>query len=98
MKKAGDLLKDFFDNISLRRKEGETVFSSWDKIAGSDIAGHSRITDLKKNVLTVEADHPGWIQLINLKKRQILEKVNEKFPDKEISEIRVILRKAKKAD
>ncbi len=95
MKKAGDLLKEFFDNIKIKGKEEETIFTSWEKIAGNDIAGHSRIKDLKKGVLTIEADHPGWIQIINLKKKQILERLCEKYPEREIEEIRIVLRKTK---
>ncbi|MDX9800117.1 MAG: DUF721 domain-containing protein [Spirochaetia bacterium] len=95
MKRAGELLKEFFDNLKIREKEGETIFTAWEKIAGADIASHSRIKDYKKNILTIEADHPGWIQLINLKKNQIIQKINENFPDKEIDEIMVVLRKTK---
>jgi predicted nucleic acid-binding Zn ribbon protein len=97
MKRAGDLLKEFFDNIKIKDTGTDTIFTSWEKIAGTDIASHSRIKDYKKNILTIEADHPGWIQIINLKKNQIIQRISEKFPDKEIDEIMVVLRKTKKS-
>ncbi len=96
MKRAGDLLKDFFDNLGIKKGEGETVFSAWPDIAGKEISSHSRISDIKKELVTIEADHPGWVQIIDFKKAQILKKINEKFPEKNIQEIRVILKKPSK--
>ncbi len=93
MKKAGDFLKEFFDNLGISSKKSENIYSCWSEIVGKDIADHSRVIDIKKEIISVEADHPGWIQIINLKKSYILKKINEKFQEKEINEIKVILKK-----
>jgi predicted nucleic acid-binding Zn ribbon protein len=74
-------------------KRSETIYSCWNEIAGKEIADYSRVVDIKKEVIYVETDHPGWIQIINLKKDHILKKIKEKFPEKEIREIKVILKK-----
>ncbi|MBR4159370.1 MAG: DUF721 domain-containing protein, partial [Spirochaetia bacterium] len=42
--------------------------------------------------LTLSADHPGWIQVAQLKKNEILEKIKERFPDKNIDNIKISLR------
>ena len=92
MKKAGDLLKEFFDNLGISAVKTENIYSCWKEIAGKEIGENSRVFDIKKEIVFVEADHPGWIQIINLKKEHILTKINEKFPEKEIREIKVILK------
>ena len=35
---------------------------------GNNLADHSRVVDLKTGVLLVEADHPGWISLLQFYK------------------------------
>ncbi|MCL2480660.1 MAG: DUF721 domain-containing protein [Spirochaetaceae bacterium] len=93
MKKAGDLLKEFFDKMGIPAKKIDTIYSCWNEIAGKEIAENTRVIDIKKEEISVEADHPGWIQIINLRKEQILKNINEKFPEKKIIEIKVILKR-----
>ena len=93
MKKAGEILKVFFDTLGISAVKTETIYSGWKEIAGKEIAENSRVVDVKKEILFVEADHPGWIQIINLKENLILEKINEKFPEKKINKIKIILKK-----
>lgn len=91
MKKAGDLLKDFFDNLKLNGIDEKPIASFWEDIVGKEIAQHTRVKEIKKGILIIEADHPGWLQIINLKKRQIIDKVIKEFPEKEITEMKSIL-------
>ena len=93
MKKAGDFLKEFFDNLGISAEKKETIYSCWTEIAGKEIADNSRVVDIKKEIISVETDHPGWIQIINLKKTHIINEINKKFPEKQIKEIKVILKK-----
>ena len=73
-----------FDGLSSpdARRAGN-AFAVWRKILlgiksvsnpneGANLASHSRIVDLKNGVLLVEADHPGWIELLQLRKNYIL--------------------------
>ena len=64
------------------RRAGD-IFAVWRKILlgikstvnpneGANLAAHSRIVDIKNGVLLVEADHPGWIELLQLRKNYIL--------------------------
>ena len=88
MKKIGDLLGAFFDDEILKTAKGySAVFTSWRNIVGEHLAAHSRIVELEKAVLIVEADHPGWIQLLQLEQARILENVKKMFPDLEINAI-----------
>ncbi|GHU98182.1 hypothetical protein FACS189483_05850 [Spirochaetia bacterium] len=82
MRKAGDLLASFLDGEVLKRAQGYSdLTSSWKAIAGENIAAHSRIIELERSVLMVEADHPGWIQILQTKQKQLLNAVCRRYPD-----------------
>ena len=50
------------------------------KYEGQNMYDHSRVVDLKNGVLLVEADHPGWIQLLQMHKEYILNGLNRAAP------------------
>ena len=50
-------------------------------------AVHSRIRELERGVLLVEADHPGWIQILQTKQAELLAAVQRKYPDLDIRAI-----------
>jgi hypothetical protein len=88
MKKAGDLLAAFLDERVLNTaREYSELFSSWQSIAGDKIAAHSRIRELEHSVLLVEADHPGWIQILQTKEKYLLDTLRRRFPDRNITGI-----------
>jgi hypothetical protein len=81
VKKIGELLSVFFDEDTIKKARGyNDFFSSWKDIAGENIAAHSRITELERSVLRIEADHPGWIQILQIRQKGLLNKVRRKFP------------------
>jgi hypothetical protein len=81
MDKAGDLLKSFFSFYNLGGGEKYVaLFSSWRKMAGEDVASHSRILDLRKGALVVEVDHPGWMQVLQMKREGILKNLAAAYP------------------
>ncbi len=88
MKKAGDLLGAFFDERVLNAARGYSeLFSAWRSLVGEQIAAHSRIAELDKSILVVEADHPGWMQILQTKQASILEGARKRFPELSISGI-----------
>lgn len=88
MKKAGELLGAFFDERVLRAARGYSeLFSAWRSLVGEKIAAHSRIAELDKSILVVEADHPGWIQILQMKQASILEGARKRFPQLSITGI-----------
>ena len=92
MKKAQDILKSLLDNYSVQ--EGETYhsfFRSWTRIAGQDAASHSKVKDIRAGVVIVEVDHPGWIQMIQMKKNPILKKIQQLYPELGIKDLRLHL-------
>ena len=78
------------------------LFSSWTQVvaagaqgrnaeSGSDdvpaAAVHSRIRELERGVLLVEADHPGWIQILQTKQAELLSAVQRRYPELDIRAI-----------
>ena len=88
---AGDILKELFASIKLDQRK-ETLFDVWPSLVGEEVAEHLRIKDIKGKTLTLETDHPGWIQVAQLRKNEFLEKIRERFPDKNIDNIKISLR------
>ncbi len=56
-------------------------FSSWDRAAGERLAAHSRPVDVKNGIVVVEAEHPGWIQLLQMQQDRILSSIAAAFPE-----------------
>ena len=88
---AGDILKELFASIKLDQRK-ETLFDVWPSLVGEEAAEHLKIKDIKGKTLTLETDHPGWIQVAQHRKNEILEKIRERFPDKNIDNIKISLR------
>lgn len=84
----GDIISSTFKNI----KEGDfknsnELLTLWEKVLiriktqtnpneGKNLASHSRVIDFKNGILLVEADHPGWIELLQLHKKYIITGLN----------------------
>lgn len=90
IKRAGDLVsalfKDEFDPASLEKgRLTAGVFNSWAEISEEAeipaAAAHSRIRELERGVLVIEAEHPGWVQLLQTRQNQLLRLVCKKFPE-----------------
>ncbi len=89
MKRADEILKKLMTELHFDENNSyASFFGSWEKIAGIDIANHSELQEVKNNCLFVTVDHPGWIQIIQFKKRQILASIDSQFPELEVKDIR----------
>ena len=87
---------EFMDNA--RATSG--LFSSWAQIIkevwaqpelgspGFDeippAAVHSRIKELERGTLVIEADHPGWIQILQTKQGGLLSAVQRRYKELDI--------------
>jgi hypothetical protein len=84
----------FMENARLSSE----LFNSWEKTVcqvwphGEDqrnddipaAAVHSRIRELERGVLFVEADHPGWIQILQTKQSELLLAIQRRCPKLDI--------------
>ncbi|MDR0642386.1 MAG: DUF721 domain-containing protein [Treponema sp.] len=89
MKRAGEYLAAIIDaNLYSKAKVYSGFFSSWGQITqGCGIAaaaGHSRVRELEQGILVVEADHPGWVQILQTKAPQIISAARRRFPELDI--------------
>ena len=89
MKSVGELLKEYL------RERGwaagnpyEPVFREWSRLAGEALATHSRLVDIQDAFLLVEVDHPGWLQMGQLRKEAIMEGARRLVPGTRIEGIR----------
>jgi hypothetical protein len=90
MKKASEILSGFLDNAQLEKANHyNSFFRSWRTIVGLDIASHTRVHEIEGWKLIIEADHPGWAQKIEWKKRAILREIQKRYPELGITDIRV---------
>jgi hypothetical protein len=64
----------------------EKILDAWKKAAGEDINGHSRPVSVRREVLTIEVDSSTWFYAINLKKRDIMKRLNN---DKKENDIKI---------
>ncbi|GHV93848.1 hypothetical protein AGMMS50293_01680 [Spirochaetia bacterium] len=96
MKRAGDVLSVFFDERLMKKAKGYSrLFSFWAEAAQKNgiaaAADHSRIRELDRGMLMVEADHPGWIQILQTKEHKLLDDFHRAFPDMDITGISIML-------
>jgi len=77
------------------------VVSRWNEILSS-IPGlhrrhpgsHCRISGLSAGALTVEADHPAWLQLLQWHEKELVERLGRAFPVLEIRAVQFRLTRA----
>jgi hypothetical protein len=93
MRKAGDILSSLFnekfDPVFLKKARTTAgLFTSWEAItqeAGiASAVSHSRIAELERGILLIEAEHPGWRQLLQTKQSQLLNTIQCQYPELEI--------------
>ena len=90
MRKAEDLIQRFLDTIG--QSEGSAyvgLFRSWQPIVGEQIAAHSQPVDVKGHTLVIEADHPGWVQMVMMKRGRIIDELTRRFPQLAITGLAV---------
>jgi hypothetical protein len=99
MRKVGDLLSVIIDEKIIHQARGYSkLFASWTRLTQkyeiAAAADHSRIRELDRGILLVEADHPGWIQILQMKEHKLLADLRGQFPDLDISGISFRLSRA----
>ena len=92
MKKAAEILARLLDKGPAGAGAGgsfHSLFGGWQEIAGPSLAEHCRAYEVRHHSLLVEADHPGWMQLLLMQKKAILARVRQRFPELELRDIKV---------
>jgi hypothetical protein len=90
VRRADDLIQRFLDSIG--QTEGAVYVGlsrSWQSIVGERIAAHAQPVDIRGHSLVVEADHPGWVQMVMMNRKRIIGEINRRFPELTISGLAV---------
>lgn len=99
MNSAKNLLEEVLHDLNYAMGlKYSSLFKSWESIAGENLAAHSRVVDLKKGVLYIESDHPGWYQMLEMEKNSIKKKVQKQYPMLNIKEIRITITRKKESN
>ena len=91
MKSVGDLLREFLKEkgwLGGNPYEQLVRPMAEDRRRGRWPA-HARLVDVRNNILIVEVDHPGWLQMLRLRQEAILEAARSAAPMVPIEGIRV---------
>jgi len=89
MKKAAEILARLLEKGPAGASPFHSLFGGWQEIAGPSLAEHCRAYEVRHHSLLVEADHPGWMQLLLMQKKAILARVRQRFPQLELQDIKV---------
>ena len=93
-KPAGNILSSFFEeNLSAKAGKVSEFFKSWRGIAGERLSSHSRIAEVENGIVIVEADHPSWIQLLQMRQEEMLGAIERGWPELAIRGIAFRLRR-----
>lgn len=90
MRRVDELIQRFLDSVGQR--EGSVyvgLFRSWQSIVGERIAAHAQPVDVRGHSLVVEADHPGWVQMVMIKRARIVQELQRRFPQLDITGLTV---------
>jgi len=82
IKDVSALLEVFFDRETMGAGGRYVEFlGSWRQIAGPRLGDHPRPVDVRNGILIVEAEHSGWIQLLQMRQEQIVASVQQRYPE-----------------
>lgn len=81
-RKASELIGAILSpELAAKAGSWSRFFGSWELAAGERLSAHSRPVDVRNGIVIVEADHPGWIQLLQLDQKRILDAIKRSFPE-----------------
>lgn len=90
-----DYLSQFLQRNPQEHQDLMPLILNWEKLL-QQIPGfrkqnpgrHCRITDFSNQQVLIDADHPAWLQLLQLHEKEILKLLASHFPDLKIGGIR----------
>ena len=73
-------------------KKASVISTNWDKIVGAQTARRTRVIGIKQKILYVKVESPSLLnELSNFKKNTVLEKLQFKYPDHQIRDIKFVI-------
>ncbi len=89
MERAGEILRRFLRR-QVMREAGQmaAIVEGWRQSVGNPHGMHTRVVDLQGETLVVEVDHTARIQLLQMKRTDILRGIRSAAPRTTITDIR----------
>lgn len=87
--KVGDYLKLVIEDMIEKSGEERPIIFEWKDIVGPLLYEHIKIVSIKGNKLVLKADHPSFRSAFMLQEREILKKIQSKFPSSNIKSIQI---------
>jgi hypothetical protein len=85
IRSASDILAAFMDEeLAGKAERASGFFRSWKQVVGERLSAHSRVAELERGIVIVEADHPSWIQLLQLRQEEILGSIKRGWPELQV--------------
>ncbi len=92
VKKIGDLLAEYLRERGWTANDpGSKIFLEWKTLVGEPLCDHTEPVEITDGILLLEADHPGWLQRVSLKKAFLLERISEMAPGANVTDIKARL-------
>lgn len=92
-KSARELVAKLFSTVdSSAGRQYVALHQNWQSLVGMDLAAHSEPVDIRRDALVVELDHPGWMQMLQMQERRLIERLRREFPELAIKTLQMRLR------
>jgi hypothetical protein len=96
-KKAPSAVGDILNAMQRGTPLGESlevarIFAQWPDIAGPTVSAHCQPVTIRAMQLVVEADNSIWVSRVNLKKWQIIRRMNQAAGRELVNSVFVILK------
>ncbi len=86
---VSDLLREVIAGLETRRAAPLVALSRhWEALVGPELAGNARPAGLKGDLLLVDVANSVWMQELQFRKAELMERLNAGLPDVHIREIR----------
>lgn len=63
---------------------------NWQQLIGSKLYPHIKPVDVKNGTLILRSDHPSWSSIVMMQKKQIISKVQKKYPALGIISLQIV--------
>lgn len=89
MKRVGDLLRQLLEERGWASGDPYSpLFAGWPGVVGEELASHCSLVEVEDGVLVVEVDHPGWLQMVSMRRQAVLEAARRAAPGARITGLR----------
>ena len=89
-----EALSELIARRGLARVQGDQqLHAAWADVAGPEIAGRTRVLDVRRGVLRVAVAHAALLsELVGFRSMELLNKLREKYPEFKVKDMKFLLR------